>query len=317
MTARRFAVILTLTSLPGCGPVAGDPTPDGSSTVATTAGASSETPTTTVEPTTSVDTTGQASTGSLSTTTDATTPSDDSGSFIIPPESCSDSLEAIDGEWRCSMVECDVFAQDCGRGEKCAPWGEGGASTWNAKKCTPVIGTGVAGDPCTAEGMGLSGVDDCALGFMCWDVDAEGHGTCVALCTGNEQAPTCTDGLACRIVEDEVLYLCLPPCDPLAQDCPGGEECIATGGSFFCVADFSGDTGAANDVCEFANGCDPGLICLQTSEASSACDPLRDGCCQPFCQLPDGACPNPDQVCKPVYEPSPPGFEAVGACSLP
>src|SRR5690606_38571371 len=34
--------------------------------------------------------------------------------------------------------ECDVFAQDCPKGEKCMPWANDGGGSWNATTCSPV-----------------------------------------------------------------------------------------------------------------------------------------------------------------------------------
>jgi hypothetical protein len=313
MIARRLAPILTLTYFTSCGPTAGDPTPDSTSTAAdasTTASASDPTSTapdpTAADPTTT--TTTDTSTGELSTTSH--------GDFIILPDGgvCGAAF-APDGELRCSR--CDVFDQDCPRDTKCAPWDSSGNGEWTGTKCTPVGGPGVAGDLCTVEGNPMSGVDDCALGFLCFDVDAENHGTCVPLCTGTEDMPQCPGGLACMAIDEGVLYLCMPGCEPLVQDCPEGELCLPIDETFLCAPDASGDAGAVNDPCGAADACDEGLICLASDAASSACDPQFTGCCQPYCQLPDGPCPNPDQVCKPVYETNPPGHEDVGHCAIP
>jgi cysteine-rich repeat protein len=93
-------------------------------------------------------------------------------------------------------------------------------------------------------------------------------------------------------------------CDPLAQDCPAGEECIPAPDVFSCVLDASGEEGQFNDPCEFANICDPGLLCVSSEQASSACDQNIGGCCQPFCAFPEQACPNPDQFCKQYFDPT-------------
>ena len=58
----------------------------------------------------------------------------------------------------------------------------------------------------------MSGIDDCDLGSMCWDVDPETNmGTCVPLCTGTWAEPTCEDpGLQCSVIEPGVLAVCVP-----------------------------------------------------------------------------------------------------------
>ena len=216
--------------------------------------------------------------------------------------------------------ECDVFAQDCPEGEKCAAYADDGGSSWNNTKCVAVTGDGQHGDPCTTEGGGTTGVDDCALGFMCWDV-VDDKGTCVALCTGSADAPKCIDDLVCVIANDGVLNLCLTPCDPLLQDCPGDDLCIPNGEEFVCVLDASGEEGQVHDVCEFVNACAKGLTCQDAATASSECDPAAAGCCEPFCEFPDGACPAADQVCfqwfDPVSLPKDDPKLAIGVCVIP
>ena len=106
-------------------------------------------------------------------------------------------------------------------------------------------------------------------------------------------------------------------CDPFAQACPPGQKCVPwvdNGGGAWnatkCV-DITGD-GAPGD---------PGLVCIDPLDASSACDPLVLGCCQPFCELPDATCPNPDQQCVPFFDPMlpdiPPGYDKIGTCRIP
>ena len=199
-------------------------------------------------------------------------------------------------------TNCDNFAQDCPDGQKCAAWIPDGGGAWNALKCVPVTGDKQPGEPCFAPEAG-SGLDDCAEGVMCWDLDENNMGFCVALCSGSAEAPVCPDQGLCNIWGSGELNLCFPSCDPLAQDCPGDGLCIPNGDGFVCVIDASGDEGQANDVCEFINVCDRGLVCLKPAEASSACDPAGAGCCQPFCEFPGGGCPNPDQACVQWYDP--------------
>jgi hypothetical protein len=229
--------------------------------------------------------------------------------FIIKP----------DGD-NVGRIECDVFNQDCDPGQKCAAWAQGGGGAWNATKCVDIMGDGAPGEPCTTIGGGVSGVDTCGLGVMCWDVNAENEGICVGLCTGSPNNPMCPLGTGCALASEGVLNLCLPDCNPLLQDCPGDDLCVPDDGEFICALDASGDMGAVNDPCESANTCDKGLACRPPDEASSSCDPEAPGCCQPFCELPDAPCPNPDQVCVPWYDPMmevPPFYENVGICAIP
>jgi hypothetical protein len=222
-----------------------------------------------------------------------------------------------------TVALCDVFKQDCPEGEKCSAYAEGGGSSWNATKCVPVTGEGTPGDACTTEGGGVSGLDDCQKGAMCWDVDAENKGLCVELCGGTEASPTCSNeaDFGCAVVNDGVLNLCLPDCDPLIQNCPGDDLCIPIADTFVCVLDASGaDAGKAFDPCEFANSCDKGLGCFNPANAME-CDANAGGCCLPFCDLSDPGvkCPGVGQSCVSLYEEgmAPPEFENVGVCAIP
>jgi hypothetical protein len=91
------------------------------------------------------------------------------------------------------------------------PWADDGGTEWNATKCSALDPDSKApGEPCTAEGSGVSGVDDCEEGSMCWDVDPDTlQGFCVAFCIGTEANPSCADPeLVCTILD--FLPLCLP-----------------------------------------------------------------------------------------------------------
>lgn len=222
-------------------------------------------------------------------------------------------------------VECDVWSQDCPKGEKCVPWANDGGDRWNAAHCSPIARDPQdPGESCAVEGSAQSGIDDCVEGAVCWHVDdATLDGTCVAQCGGSEAAPECADGLACMIANEGVLTLCLPTCHPVMPDCLAYEVCVFVGDGFFCAPDDSGDAGQHGDPCEFINSCDPGLLCLAAIGVAGCEDPLA--CCGEFCDL---AAPDPDtqctgmaagEQCIPWYEDgeAPPGYQNVGACVLP
>jgi len=318
----------------GCGDDGKAQTTTTNSTPATPGG-EEESAESTVTPTTGgnsdpTKTTANGTDAEPNTTTDGTTSggptgaTDDTGGsttcgFICPEETTG-------GETTIKL--CDVFKQDCPDGEKCAAFAEGGGSSWNATKCVPVTGEGTPGDVCTTEGGGVSGLDNCEKGGFCWDVDERNQGICVELCTGTEASPTCSNeqDFNCAVVNDGVLNLCLPGCDPLIQDCAGDDLCIPVGDTFVCVLDASGaETGKALEPCEFANACDKGLLCLQPS-ASGKCDANAGGCCMPFCDLADQAAADAgckavadDTSCISLYEEgmAPPDFETVGICVVP
>ena len=115
----------------------------------------------------------------------------------------------------------------------------------------------------------------------------------------------CPKNAPCTIPSQGTLNLCLSVCDPLLQDCDDPTAlCIPNGDNFVCVLDAGGEEGQANDPCEYANVCDPGLVCLDPAFAGVGCDAAAGGCCTPFCEFPDGACPNPDQQCTQWFDPA-------------
>jgi hypothetical protein len=263
----------------------------------------------------SAGTTGTGTTGTTGTTGGTATTSGSGGStsggFIQDPDGGA------------GTKECDVWTQDCPAGEKCMPWANDGGNSWNATKCSPVDpNPKQPGDPCTVEGSGVSGVDDCDKGAMCWDADAmTGMGTCVAFCTGSETDPMCPAGTGCVIANDGVLILCLPGCDPLTQDCPNMDLCIPnpSGDSFVCVLDASGMEGQVGDPCEYANACDPGLICANADAVPDCMGTV--GCCAEFCDVTNPMCTQmgAGAECTAYFEMgmAPPGYENVGVCILP
>jgi len=217
--------------------------------------------------------------------------------------------------------ECDIWAQDCPDGEKCMPWANDGGGSWNALKCSPVdANPGQSGDECVAEGGGVSGVDNCDLGLLCWYVNEENIGSCIDQCTGTEDAPMCPSGTVCDVTNEGVLTLCLPTCDPLLVDCPGDQICFYSNlaGDFICDFDASGEMGAYGDPCEYINVCDPGLFCANPENVPGC---QAGGCCSEYCDINEGnTCSGQDmgQDCVPWFEmDAPPGLEHVGACVVP
>lgn len=218
---------------------------------------------------------------------------------------------------------CDPWLQDCPVGEKCNAWDSSGGGSWDANGCFPVDPAPVpVGAVCQVVGSGTSGLDNCELGAMCWDVDiATNEGTCVALCTGSPAAPNCAPaGTSCVIANSGVLTLCLPGCDPLVQDCAPGQACYPVVDSFTCAPDASGAGGFDGDACAFINVCDPGLMCIDPA-AVEGCLGGSPGCCTPFCDVtaPGDPCPAVTEECVPFFAAgmAPLGHEDVGVCAIP
>ncbi len=234
-----------------------------------------------------------------------TSPTMSAGSFVTDPD-----LSASD--------DCDLFVQDCPAGYKCMPWASDGG-TWNATRCSPVADNPAQVDePCTVEGNAVSGLDDCELGSMCWDVDPEtNEGVCVPMCIGDSANPSCDDpGRFCAISGDALLILCLPRCNPLVQDCPEGQACYPVQEELGCSF-YAGDEGFPGAPCEFINACEPGTYCAH-AYLVPGCEGAS-GCCSPFCSLADPEPPCLDgQTCVPFYAEvnEVPGFDDVGVCAV-
>ena len=166
------------------------------------------------------------------------------------------------------------------------------------------------------EGNGVSGLDDCDVGFICMNTNEENIGTCIAFCTGEDE--DCGNGEVCAIYNDGVLPICLQGCDPLLQNCSEGQSCIDTPNqTFICFTDASGEAGAEGDPCppeHGENSCDPGMWC---GAGSSGCDDVN--CCTPFCDTDADDCTSPNECVSFFGTPdaAPPGFETVGVCVLP
>ncbi|MCH9688883.1 MAG: hypothetical protein K0V04_46045 [Deltaproteobacteria bacterium] len=221
--------------------------------------------------------------------------------------------------------ECDPYAQNCPKGEKCLPWANDGGGAWNATTCSPIVEQPhQLGEECMAIGFASAGADTCDLGLMCWGVDLMTNlGTCVAMCGGSAAAPVCEpEGTACSITNSGSVVLCLPMCSPLDQDCGANQGCYPIGGSWVCAPDASNAGGGYQEVCAFINVCDPGLVCI---DAASTPNCAGDACCTELCEVdnPAGAsqCQGAadGQFCAPWYGAgaAPSGFEDVGLCTLP
>lgn len=213
------------------------------------------------------------------------------------------------------QTDCSTWLQDCPLGEKCMPYADDGTSTWNATRCSRIDSAPRRrGEACDAENSGVSGIDNCGEGLMCWGVDSDGlDGNCVELCRGSEASPSCSGaGTTCIVSNGGVLPLCLERCDPLLQNCDPGDGCYAIQMEMVCSPDASGEFGGFGEVCANVNGCDPGMVCVAGDTAPFSCASV--GCCTAFCDLDVPDCPQ--GTCTPVYEvgAAPAGLEDVGVC---
>ncbi|MEM9455670.1 MAG: hypothetical protein AAGF11_15920 [Myxococcota bacterium] len=246
-----------------------------------------------------------------------------------PPGSATDGpldTGLVDtGETRLDFPDyCSIFAQDCPAGYKCAPYANDGGGAWNDARCVPIVDDPQAPtEPCMVEDTSPTGIDNCDGSSMCWDVDLETlEGTCVPFCIGSAAEPACADPCErCATDSSGFIALCLPTCDPVAQNCAEGEGCYPIDDYFACGPDASAPGTTVGSPCEFINGCPPGLVCVPSS-GMPACEAV--GCCTPTCAVGGfDPCPKlmPGTVCTPWYgEPPPPERCLVsepGVCASP
>jgi hypothetical protein len=237
--------------------------------------------------------------------------------FINPPDGGGVCGPALPPGTLAHCWPCDVMDQDCSFGEKCMPWANHGGTAWNATRCSPIDpDAGRVGEPCEVQGSAYAGLDDCNIGLMCMFVDpTTQQGVCAPFCTGSYDNPICDDETICMNDYEGVIALCLPPCDPLLDDCELG-TCIPSNDDFVCFAE--GDSAAIGEACEVHNDCAPGAVCLG-AQATGTCDGY--GCCTSVCDL---AAPEPSavcldgQTCTPWYEPGAvePPLDAIGVCTV-
>lgn len=247
--------------------------------------------------------------------------------------STSESSSVTDGSsgfvWHDYSNECGTTCDiwnwgDCPDGQKCTAVAcEVGSSAWDSNICVDIMGWKGVGDECQFFGEGLDGLDDCELGSMCWRPDPDtGLGTCIQFCFGSPSAAECNPGSQCAVTGDGVIPVCLPDCDPLAQDCHDGDVCIpnSSGTGFSCVLDASGGEADYGTPCQFANACNPGLLCVNAARVPEPACAGEVGCCSPMCNTEVfGDCPGEGQVCEPLFDEglAPPGAEQVGVCGVP
>ncbi len=291
-------------ALAGCGdaPAASGTGAEASSTGSSTGAASSTAPST--------------STLSADDTRGTTSPDETGVVFMLEPDVAP------------PRYECDIYEQDCPRGEKCMIWSRSGGSYGEASRCFPVAeDPSASGEPCHVEGDWYSGVDDCGAETMCWEVDRETlEGVCRPFCVGSASNPYCEDPSHVCPVYASQYSPCVPICNPLALDCGTGQVCIPHGDAWICGVDASGDMGAYGDACEFINVCDPGLVCVDARVVppGRACEG-SSGCCTEVCDTTDRAgdlqCAGAagGQQCLRWYleGTAPAGLENVGACAVP
>ncbi|MEM7156058.1 MAG: hypothetical protein AAF799_24610 [Myxococcota bacterium] len=208
--------------------------------------------------------------------------------------------------------ECDLEEQDCPEGEKCMPWANDGGNEWNATRCTPLADNPQdAGEQCNVEGSGTSGIDNCDIDALCWQVDpATNIGTCYSLCG--------SDGMCDQPERTCVGFpgdvpLCVEPCDPTASACEDGQGCFLLGSRFICQDPLDPPV-ALGEPCEGPTACEPGLLCAYDIELQCGAE-AGQGCCAPVCDVTDEEPCGVGAVCDPWFRfAPPPELSHVGVC---
>lgn len=177
---------------------------------------------------------------------------------------------------------CDVSAQDCGGGRRCALLGQPATPLSIVSACLPV-GSAMLGDACAPRG-GVVGDDDCGSGLHCTAIGQRpGARTCARLCRQNTD---CATGELCfPTASANRAGICRPGCTLASRGCAAGSSCrseIQNGipGSFgarvlVCTPDGPGAAGAS---CAMATDCGPDLQCAGVTPT-----------CVPVCGM-DRAC---------------------------
>ncbi len=239
-------------------------------------------------------------------------------------ELCDSLFCAGDGNYTCGLpvvetqafgcVEsalCTFWKQNCVSDEQCVPAGAEGSTFWDTTWCTEVSGTKQPGEACVVQDSPLSGKDDCDVGAVCWNVDPGTlEGTCVSLCEGPPYDPQCPTGTLCAMTKPYLLAVCLPPCDPFNDPCPGGHACTAIGDTFGC-APTAPTPVAFGEPCVHPNDCDLTLACVDGAMVHGC---AGERCCTALCDLGAPVCPAGAQACGPFYEQAPDGLANVGLC---
>ncbi len=211
--------------------------------------------------------------------------------------------------------DCNVWEQDCGEGHKCVPWIDEFGSSWIGFTCVPVLGDQGLGEPCELDFS--DSTDNCDAAGSCFSFtifaeEFEGA-KCHAFCTGSSDNPNCEGPYHCLVGNGYPgPGLCIPHCDPLAQDCDEGEGCFWIGYAFTCSA--STQDMPIGEPCSFFHDCAPGTVC--TADPFPACE--DQACCTAYCDISlEGSCADqPDTSCVPFFSEglAPSGLEDVGVC---
>jgi hypothetical protein len=223
---------------------------------------------------------------------------------------------------------CSVFEQDCPPGSKCLP--AQNSHLWvilesDEPWCSPLAADVVdVGEACVdffARQDPTTPNDDCGEGLLCWGVDQDdGTGRCERLCGGTAAAPECPAGSFCPAGAGLNGAVCVPECDPLAEDCPAAADaCFVLDGQWGCFPRDAASIGTQGRQCGFPNDCATGHVCVAETEFPG-CSNSFGGCCARVCDLeaPGTVCTDVDDNAACTPWPSegdaPGGYPGLGVC---
>ncbi|MEL6178784.1 MAG: hypothetical protein AAFS10_07515, partial [Myxococcota bacterium] len=133
-------------------------------------------------------------------------------------------------------------------------------------------------------------LNDCQHGQLC----AGDPPRCLAMCEPGNDCPG--SALCAGLSDRDNVGVCVPnapvqACSLQAQDCPDDQACYLINGSSECSPP-TADAGGLGEACMFANGCEPGLICVGV-------DADNLNCRRPCLQSDPSACAA-EETCQPL-----------------
>ncbi len=186
---------------------------------------------------------------------------DDDDDIIFPADAATGDPDGA------LPLDCNAVSQTgCQPGEKCGFVLDDPMSGLGHTGCA-ADGTAALGEACTGPANATES-DTCASGGHCY------QGFCQEICT--TVSDTCADATSCVMFTNLDFDLCLPNCNPIAQDCPevsgNPQGCYLLPSGPVCAGVFM--DAQPGEACTAANGCTPGAGCFG--------DP---GACLRYCSL--------------------------------
>lgn len=222
---------------------------------------------------------GSNSTTVASSMTDPPLPTEDP----TEPETETGSGSSTGGELCFTVFDadagCDLYSPTSCRDGDCRPYGdEEGLTDIGCVGQPPAAERLDLGVLCTHECGGLLGADGCPPGSTC-DPFADPP-TCVEFCDPEEDA-FCAGDTSCfeHFAGEKPFGLCRADCNPLPNDCPGGQNCVPqVDGPATCV-----DPGDARpgQVCDNIADCGLNFACVPGLDPDCA----GSACCVELCSV--------------------------------